>query len=267
MPEGHTVHRLARDHHRWFSGQTLDVLSPQGRFSEGAAVLDGGRFVKAFAHGKHLFYEFNTSETVRWVHIHLGLFGRFKTFRDPERPPTPNVRLRLKAADRLLDLSGPTCCEILDVPGVKQVRDRLGPDPLLPQFTGDDCVRSFARRKASVAAVLMDQAAIAGVGNIFRSELLFYHRINPDIPAQALREDTVHALWDTAVEWLTLGVKANAIITTLPAGTLTPPRPRPKEKVAIYKAAHCPRCRGEVDTFSVRQRTVYACRTCQTRTQ
>ena len=207
MPEGHTVHRLARDHHRWFAGATPDVSSPQGRFSEGAQALTARRFRRAYAHGKHLFYEFDADTTIQTVHIHLGLFGRFRTFRDPERLPTPNVRLRLKTGDRVLDLSGPTCCEILDEHQVQQVRNRLGPDPLLNEFTAQDCIQSFERRSASIAAILMDQSAIAGIGNIYRSELLFVHRIEPDTPAKRLSHDTVRDLWRTSVDWLTLESK------------------------------------------------------------
>ena len=228
MPEGHTIHRLARDHHRWLAGQALTTSSPQGRFADGAAFLDGLRFVRAFAHGKHLFYAFGDQGEPVHVHIHLGLYGRFRMWRDVDREPTPNVRLRMQSKERVLDLSGPSCCELLDGQGVQKVQDRLGPDPLRHEFGPQDCVRSFARRSASIAAVLMDQSAIAGVGNIYRSELLFFHGIDPDVPARELGEDTVEALWHTAAEWLALGVKANAIITTLPPGTRTPPRRRPK---------------------------------------
>ena len=113
----------------------------------------------------------------------------------------------------------------------------------------------------------MDQKAIAGIGNIYRSELLFFHSINPDVPARQLHEETVHSLWNTAVEWLNLGVKANSILTTLALGTTVPPRKKPSESVAIYKKHHCPRCGSAVTQYSVRQRTVYVCRTCQTKTQ
>ncbi len=265
MPEGHTIHRLARDHHRWFSGQVVTLTSPQGRFETGARALSGWLFLRAFAHGKHLFYVFEQENSKRFIHIHLGLFGRFRMFKDVDKKPTPNVRLRIAADNRVVDLSGPTRCEVLTISGVERVRRRLGPDPLAGDSSAEDCFRSFARRRASIAAVLMDQAAIAGIGNIYRSELLFRHRIDPTTPACELSEETVAALWGTAVEWLTIGVKTNSIITTLPPGTSRVPRPRPRERVAIYKARYCPSCGGDVQRSEVRQRTVYACPQCQQR--
>ena len=58
MPEGHTIHRLARDHHEPFAGQTVVSTSPQGRFTDGARILNGQRLERVFAHGKLLVYEF-----------------------------------------------------------------------------------------------------------------------------------------------------------------------------------------------------------------
>lgn len=88
MPEGHTIHRCARDHTRWFAGQTLTLSSPQGRFQAGAAALDGRCFVEAQAVGKHLFHVYEGEEDeARVVHIHLGLFGRFR--KRPVPPPEP----------------------------------------------------------------------------------------------------------------------------------------------------------------------------------
>jgi endonuclease-8 len=55
MPEGHTIHRIARDHRGWFAGQTMGLCSPQGRFEEESKRLDGNRLQDGTAHGKHLF--------------------------------------------------------------------------------------------------------------------------------------------------------------------------------------------------------------------
>ena len=58
MPEGHTIHRAARDHHKWFRGQKLSISSPQGRFSDGATLLNGQTCLSVEAFGKHLIYHF-----------------------------------------------------------------------------------------------------------------------------------------------------------------------------------------------------------------
>ncbi len=72
MPEGHSVHRLARQFGDVFAGERLAVSSPQGRFAQGAALLDGHTLIGSAAHGKHLFLEF---EHGLLLHVHLGLYG------------------------------------------------------------------------------------------------------------------------------------------------------------------------------------------------
>lgn len=85
MPEGHSVHRLARQLDDVFAGRRLRVCSPQGRFAAGAALLDGREFLTAEAHGKQLFAHFEAGRVLR---VHLGLYGAFsfggdETFRGP----------------------------------------------------------------------------------------------------------------------------------------------------------------------------------------
>ena len=73
MPEGHTLHRLARLHQRKFGRAPVIVSSPQGRFADGAAAVSGRVLKKASAWGKHLFHHY---EGGRVVHVHLGLYGK-----------------------------------------------------------------------------------------------------------------------------------------------------------------------------------------------
>ena len=72
MPEGHSVHRIARQFDRNFVGKTLRASSPQGRFAEGAAVLDGREAMSVQAVGKQMFLE---TEGDVWLRVHLGLYG------------------------------------------------------------------------------------------------------------------------------------------------------------------------------------------------
>jgi endonuclease-8 len=72
MPEGHSVHRIARQFARNFVGKTMSASSPQGRFAEGAAVLDGREAVSVQAVGKQMFLEV---EGDIWLRVHLGLYG------------------------------------------------------------------------------------------------------------------------------------------------------------------------------------------------
>lgn len=72
MPEGHSVHRIARQFDRNFVGRIVRASSPQGRFAEGAAVIDGREAVSVQAVGKQMFLEFDGSI---WLRVHLGLYG------------------------------------------------------------------------------------------------------------------------------------------------------------------------------------------------
>ncbi|GAA3586885.1 hypothetical protein GCM10022198_08060 [Klugiella xanthotipulae] len=72
MPEGHSVHRIARQFDRNFVGHLVCVSSPQGRFTEGASVLNGLRLVTAMAIGKQMFLRF---ENDHWLRVHLGIYG------------------------------------------------------------------------------------------------------------------------------------------------------------------------------------------------
>jgi len=82
MPEGHTLHALAGRVHHAFAGTTVAASSPQGRFEDGAALLDGRVMLEASAWGKHLFAEFGGDA---WLHVHLGLIGKMSVQRHRRR--------------------------------------------------------------------------------------------------------------------------------------------------------------------------------------
>ncbi len=72
MPEGHSIHRIARQFARHFEHAPVEVSSPQGRFAAGAKQLDGHEIVDAYAVGKQMFLEFDNGLVLR---VHLGLYG------------------------------------------------------------------------------------------------------------------------------------------------------------------------------------------------
>ena len=127
MPEGHTIHRAARDQRPMLVGQAIDVASPQGRFWEGAAVLDGRACSGIDAFGKHLLYRFTDGLA---LHIHLGLFGRFRTAKVPAGEPRGAVRVRMRSNSHVIDINGPNCCEVLTDDEAAALINRIGPDVL-----------------------------------------------------------------------------------------------------------------------------------------
>lgn len=267
MPEGHTVHRMAKDHEQWFQGESVHISSPQGRFNEGAKTLNKSVFHSASAHGKHLFHRYILQDqSVSFIHIHLGLYGKFrKRAIEDQAIVSPNCRLRIQSKTNILDLSGPTCCEILNTQEVENKRAQLGPDPLRKDGDVEQFIQKLSKRKIPIAAALLNQKVIAGIGNIYRAELLFKHRINPLTPSSAIKESTAYKLWNTAVWWLDLGVKTNRIITTVnrPTSRQDLKKLPKRESLMIYGHSQCIHCTSPIETRVIGNRKLYACFKCQ----
>ena len=210
MPEGHTLHRLATSLREAFAGEVVGVTSPQGRFAESAALLDGTRLLGAESYGKHLFVEFDQA---RLVHVHLGLYGKFPVLPGPVPTPVGQVRMRLVGGSSYADLRGATACELVTATERDAVRARLGPDPLDP---GAEPERAWARirtSRAPIGGLLMDQSVLAGVGNVYRAEVLFRHRMHPLRPGRTLRVGQWRAMWDDLVALMADGVRSGRIET------------------------------------------------------
>ncbi len=260
MPEGHTIHRLARDHARWFAGAPVRGSSPQGRFP-GAASVDGTILTGTDAWGKHLFHEY---EGGAFVHVHLGLFGRFRTHPVPPPPPRETVRMRLVGEEHGVDLTGAVACELLGPAEVDAITDRLGPDPLRPDADPERGWAALQRRRVGIGRALMDQTVLAGVGNVYRAEVLFVHGLHPEVPSAAITHAQWQAMWDTLVAWMRYGVRSGRIVTTDPAEVGRPrSRMRRDERVHVYRREHCPRCGTPVRRWDLAGRWAYACESCQ----
>jgi len=288
VPEGHTVHRLAAAFAAQFAGKQVEASSPQGRFVAGAAMLDGRLLLAAEAHGKQMFLGF--SEEL-WLRVHLGLYGMWRfagvglegigrrrakalvksgaAVELDEFPPEPRgaVRLRLLAGGHLADLSGPTACELLSSAEKAAFMARLGDDPLRSDA---DPARAYGRLHASRAALgllLMRQDIVAGIGNIYRAELLFRARLEPHRPGRELTPPVWQALWDDLGGLLRDGVRTGRIVTT-------EPRDRPRRSGAVGRdaatyVAHragrpCRLCGNPVLAEPMAGRTLYWCACCQT---
>ncbi|REK88029.1 Fpg/Nei family DNA glycosylase [Streptomyces inhibens] len=267
MPEGHTIHRLALDHRSRFEGERVRASSPQGKFAGGAALVDGQVMTTAEAHGKHLFLGFGAD---RWIHVHLGLFGKLGFGDAPAPPPTDTVRLRIAGPSAYADLRGPTTCALITDAEKQAIHDRLGPDPLRP---GDDGTRAWQRinrSRTTIAALLLDQKIIAGVGNVYRAEVLFRHRIDPYRPGRDLTRAEWDALWADLVFLMAEGVRHNRIDTVrpehLPEAMGRPPRVDDHGgEVYVYRRARqgCHICGADIRTADLAARNLFWCPGCQ----
>lgn len=267
MPEGHTLHRLARDLDRLFRGATVRATSPQGRFAEGAARLDRRVLERADAHGKHLMVRFAGD---LHLHVHLGLYGTFEHGRGDAPPLRGQVRLRLTADDAWADLRGATRCELLTRAERAEVVAALGPDPLRRGADGRRAYGRIVRSRRGVGALLMHQDVLAGVGNVYRAEVLFRRGVDPFLPGRDLPAATWDDLWEDLRVLMRAGVRQGRIDTTRPAHTPRAMRRAPRVDrhggdVYVYRRAGLPCyvCGDTVRTTVVEGRNLFWCAGCQ----
>jgi endonuclease-8 len=259
MPEGHTIHRLARDLRDDLAGRPVRTDVRQDRFRDGAARLDGRVLAGTDAMGKHLFLHFDGDEV---LYVHLGLIGKLQRRPLPAPEPSPNLRLRLQGEASAWDLTGPMACELRDPSLVDAVAATLGPDPLRRDARPQRFVDAVTASRKPIGALLLDQSVIAGIGNVYRAEILHLAGLHPDRPGRSLTEDQVRELWRLAVEQLRLGVKRNRIVT-VPLGGRRLASIGRGDSWHVYKQERCRTCGDEVVHHAVGNRTSYACTTCQ----
>ena len=264
MPEGHTIHRLARDVRTRLAGQALGVSSPQGPFAGSAARLDGRVLDRVDAHGKHLFLGFGEE----WVHVHLGLFGKYRVTKGQAPEPKGALRMRLQTIDDdpvTIDLRGPTACTVAPPDERSAIVARLGPDPLRRDADPERAVAKLTASRRGAGDLLLDQSVIAGLGNIYRAEILFLHGIHPQRPGTECSHEDAASMWQMSVDMLRAGFKANRIVT-VDRDEIGWPRGRriPRDEATyVYQREVCVRCGDRIRTLEVANRTCYFCPTDQ----
>ena len=262
MPEGHTLHRIARDHSKWFSGQEMIVTSPQGRFEKEAKKLNGKKLLKAEAFGKHLFYTFGGRGKHNILHVHLGLYGKFRIHRNAPPEPRGAVRIRMVGEERSFDLNGPNTCELLDNKGFQAIINRLGPDPLHSDADPARAWEKISRSRSAIGALLLNQSVIAGLGNIYRAEILYILGIDPKRIGKKITRDEFDQIWSLSCELLRIGVRYNRIITVL-KNEKPLSRLRSGERLQVYKKESCSHCASDIKHWELGNRKIYACDKCQ----
>lgn len=271
MPEGHTLRKLADDLAAAFVDSNVRVSSPQGRFEADAATLDGSLLVGADSAGKHLFVEFAGE---RFLHVHLGLIGSFDvhTGVDEVPPPVGQVRVRIVGRAAYADLRGATQCDLIGLDSRDLIIGRLGPDPLRPDADPGRAWRRIAKSHRPIGDLLMDQEVLAGVGNVYRAEVLFRHRMHPLRPGRTLRRGQFQAIWDDLVELMAEGVRTGRIDTVRPEHTpeamgRPPRRDDHGGEVYVYRRTGLPClvCGTAVRTDVLVGRNLFWCAQCQRR--
>ncbi|WP_163509843.1 Fpg/Nei family DNA glycosylase [Fodinicola acaciae] len=266
MPEGHTIHRLAAEHRKRYAGTAVRLSSPQGRFAAGAARCDGRVLERTDAYGKHLFHAYGDD----WIHVHLGLYGTFVTteLANGDGPPEPvgQVRLRMVGADAYSDLRGPAACTLLTAAEKTAITARLGPDPLRRDADPARAYKRLTRSRAPIAQLLMDQSVLAGVGNVYRAEVLYRAGMDPYRPGRDLSEAEWLELWSDLVGLMKAGVRTGRITTLRPEHRKRlPTKPQPGDGRYVYRRTGepCRICGTPVRTAELAARNLYWCPTCQ----
>jgi endonuclease-8 len=242
MPEGNEIHRWAHRHAAAFVGKPVLVDGPQGRFLD-SDVVSGRKLARVMAVGKHLGYDFGRN----WIlHIHLGLQGDFTEGSGALPPVKGALRLRMWNAAKVklpavpgvskrhawyssddgtghlaaeqvawVELRGPTDCSVWTNAQWETLLERLGPDPLNGD-RADKAIERITKSKKPVGLLLMEQEVMAGVGNIYRAELLFRARLSPFTPGREVAPELLRKIWRDAGQLMRAGMVDRRIVTTLP---------------------------------------------------
>lgn len=266
MPEGHTLHRLANDVWDAFGGRTVRAWSPQGRFAEGAALLDGHLLRQTEAHGKHFLADFEGG----WLHIHLGLIGKMDINPAPVPEPVGQVRLRLQNATSYADLRGATVCEVITGEEREKLLGRLGPDPLRDDANPELAWKRIHRSKLPIGQLLMNQDVLSGVGNVYRAEVLFRAKLNPMTPGNVVKKREWQGMWDDLLALMKYGVETGRIDTVADDHTPEAMGRDPRQddhggEVYVYRrqGQRCHVCQSVVRTKVLAGRNLFWCPKCQ----
>jgi endonuclease VIII len=211
--------------------------------------------------GKHLLVGFDGGLT---LHTHLGMDGWWRLERSPERPlarrgrPGTGSQVRLATATASAVVGDAPVVELLDPPGLRRhpVLRALGPDLCDEDPDLDETLRRLERidRTTPIGVVLLDQRPACGIGNVFRSEVLWAERVAPRTPLDRLGPDDRRRLYGAAHRSLRANLERQPRRTT-PTG------------LAVYRRAGraCLRCTTVIrsERLGEHARIVWWCPSCQ----
>jgi endonuclease VIII len=249
MPEGDTVYRAAETLHRFMAGRIVtrfeSVYPALTRIAEDHPIV--GRTIESVsARGKHLLMAFSEDLILR---THMRMNGSWHIYPSGARwqRPARDMRVLVCTAD--------ACGVGFNIPVAELLTSReldrhrqlqaLGPDLLAEPFDRDEAVRRMrARAGDSIADVLLNQRVLAGIGNVFKSEILFLTGVNPFTPAGLLANDALERIVDVAREQLAANVMTRAQTLSRATGRRTTRSLDPDETLWVYSRGGkpCRRC-------------------------
>ena len=276
MPEGDTNVRAARTLHRALASRTVtrfESVFPALARVDVDTPLCGRTVEQVESRGKHLLIWFSGPLVLR---THMRMNGSWHVYRPHERWQRPRRDMRILIETRDIHAVAFTVpvaefCTPAELEWSRPLHD-LGPDPLASDFNRDEAIqRILSRASTEIADALLDQSAIAGIGNVYKSEVLFAGRINPFVPVAELTDDGVARLVDLASKFMRANVAehAPAGIQTYRGLRRTTGRHDPGARLWVYGRAGqpCRRCGRPVQRRKQgpHARSTYWCEHCQAR--
>jgi endonuclease-8 len=273
MPEGDTIYRAAATLHRALAGHQVvrfeSVFPSLTRVHEDHP-LTGGTIEKVESKGKHLLMHFSVGFVLR---THMRMNGSWHIYRPGERwrCPTRDMRVVVATSDFVAVGFNIPVAEFIRTDRVPKHQElsRLGPDVLSSRFDADEAVKRLRGRISSqIGEALLNQRVLAGLGNVYKSEVLFLCRVNPFALVRALDDRQLAAIVDTGRKLLTTNASTTvAPMTTYAGYRRTTRRDDPRERLWVYSRARLP-CRRCGSAIEVRKqgtdaRLTYWCPTCQ----
>ncbi|MFD0372402.1 Fpg/Nei family DNA glycosylase [Streptomyces sp. NPDC059071] len=257
MPEGDTVWYAAHRLDSALAGRVLtrsDLRVP--RFA--TADLTGRRVLDVTPRGKHLLTRIEGGLT---LHSHLRMDGSWQVYATGERPrggPAHQIRAILGNAEFTAYGYRLPVLELIRTAEESKAVGHLGPDLLGPDWDPAEAVRRLVADPArTLGEALLDQRNLAGIGNVYKSELAFLAGVTPWLPVGELAEGVPERLVATAHRLLEANKDG-------PGRRTTPPR-RGGDLLYVYGRGGrpCPRCGAPVRRAELADRVTYWCPGCQ----
>jgi endonuclease-8 len=273
MPEGDTIFRAAQALHRALAGHVVvrfDSMFPALTRVHDDEPLTGQTIEQVASAGKHILMQFSGGQLLR---THMRMNGSWHIYRPGERWKRPRRDMRIVVATDRYEAVG------FNIPVAEFIRqDRLGkhrelsslgPDLLGRELDTTAAIRRIrARGSTPIADALLNQRVVAGIGNVYKSEVLFACRIDPFAPIDRLTDAQLTCLLDTARRFLRANVSTGLRpMTTYTGFRRTTGRDNPADRLWVYGRAGLP-CRKCGTPIAIRKhgtdaRLTYWCSQCQ----
>jgi len=272
MPEGDTIFRAAATLHRALAGHVVtrfeSVYPALTRIARDRPIV--GRTVESvFARGKHLLITFSGDLVLR---THMRMSGSWHLYRAGDRWRRPGRDMRVLVATAAVEAVGfnVPVAELLTARELARHKElqALGPDLLAPSFDPDEAIRRMrARPDDAIGDVLLNQRVMAGIGNVFKSEILFLAAIDPFTAVSALSDAELARLVDISRRQLGANVMTRDQTLSRSTGRTTTRSLDPNSSLWVYGRGgkRCRRCGAAIEArkTGIDARLTYWCPRCQ----